>query len=62
MDDDQITTTFNQMFRREIQARGFPNGLNKASIKAQFNKSYRTSSPAWQEVEASRDVELEWGS
>jgi hypothetical protein len=60
MDDDQITTTFNQMFRREIQARGFPNGLNKASIKAQFNKSYRTSSPAWQEVEASRDVELEW--
>jgi hypothetical protein len=60
MDDDQITVTFNQMFRREIQARGFPNGLHKTSIKAQLNKSYRTSSPAWQEVEASRDVELEW--
>jgi hypothetical protein len=60
MNDDQITFAFNQMFRREIRARGFPNGLNKTSIRAQLNKTYRTSSPAWQEIEASQDVDLEW--
>jgi hypothetical protein len=62
MNDDQITFTFNQMFRNEIQSRGFSNGLNKTSIKAQFNRTYRTSCQAWQEVEASQDVELEWVS
>lgn len=62
MNDDQITFTFNQLFRREIQARGFPNGLTKTTIKAQFNKSYRTSCAAWQKVETSQDVELEWVS
>jgi hypothetical protein len=62
LNDDQIAFAFNQMFRREIAARGFPSGLNKSSIKAQFNKSYRVSCPAWQEVESSRDVELEWVS
>lgn len=60
MNDDQISFTFNKMFEREIRARGFPNGLTKTTIKAQYNKSYRTSCLAWQEVEASQDVELEW--
>ena len=62
MNDDQITFTFNQMFNTEIRARGFPNGLTKTAIKAQYNKSYRTSCAAWQEVEASQDVDLEWVS
>lgn len=60
MNDDQIAFTFNKMFDREIRARGFPNGLTKTTIKAQYNKSYRTLCPAWQQVEASPDVELEW--
>jgi hypothetical protein len=62
MNDDQVTFTFNKMFDTEIRARGFSNGLTKTAIKAQFNKGYRASSLAWQEVEASQEVELEWVS
>ncbi|KEQ74368.1 hypothetical protein M436DRAFT_44496 [Aureobasidium namibiae CBS 147.97] len=62
MNDDQIAFTFNKMFDREIRARGFANGLTKTAIKAQYQKGYRASCPAWQKVEASHDAELEWVS
>lgn len=60
MNDNQIAFAFNKMFDREIRARGFANGLTKRAIKAQYQKGYRASCPAWQKVEASHDAELEW--
>lgn len=62
MNDDQIAFTFNKMFDREIRARGFANGLTKTAIKAQYQKTYRASCPAWQKIEACHEAELEWVS
>lgn len=59
MTDQEITSTFNQMFKRDIQAKGLYE-LPKKTLVSQYSKSYRTSCQAWQEVEAAQDTELEW--
>lgn len=59
MTNDQITLTFNQMFRQDIRATGL-HEIPKKTLNSQYNQSYRSSCQAWKDVESCQDAELEW--